>query len=345
MARYPFTHLAGLLALLIGHTAQGAEFCASSTDALQLALDSAAASPEADRIMLESGTITAPTTGFSYLATDYEAGDLTIIGGFDIGCISRPSGSKTILDGSTSLSATAMTLVAPAASVLIQHIRFHSHPHRGSFFNHALSVTVDDGMVRIEANEFRFNSGTQGTAIFADSERGSIYVIDNVFADNLGSNDNSTVQMGSFAPMFGEALECVARNNTFLNNTAGLRLAHCETAVVDNNVIRGSTSWNLWLANYWERTIGIEWNAVPDLSVIWGPPLRLTVQGNVFADPGIGAADGWLPSAASPVINAGNPSLQLDNPTDFYDNPRIDGGRVDIGAVEFQVTLMRDGFE
>ena len=57
-------------------------------------------------------------------------------------------------------------------------------------------------------------------------------------------------------------------------------------------------------------------------------------NGNIEADPLLDPC--FTPTAGSPVINAGDPAYAGPDATDFLGNPRLQGGRVDMGAVEVQ---------
>jgi hypothetical protein len=122
-------------------------------------------------------------------------------------------------------------------------------------------------------------------------------------------------------------------NNTFYGNTV---------ALVVRPMMSTSVSWenNLFANNLITYVNWLNWNpGNADYNLYFGggagPGVHVIKSDPLFVNPSVG---NYTLEPASPAINAGDPGTPTDvaGAVDFAGNPRIAGGRVDIGAYEVQ---------
>jgi hypothetical protein len=181
----------------------------------------------------------------------------------------------------------------------------------------------------------------------------------NVIIENniISTEEGIGIYMSGQSFSFG-GVEGIIRNNTLITNSgwAGINYSgHHSTPVVTNNIIYGF-EYGICLA----RTIGLEektariyYNNVygnQENYHIGDPPtpLDLTgVNGNVSVDPVfVDYENGDLHlQDNSPCINAGDPDyIPEPGETELDGKPRVIGGRIDMGAYEFnQVPVANAG--
>jgi len=160
-------------------------------------------------------------------------------------------------------------------------------------------------------------------------------------------NDNSTgLEGGGLCWCHGPIINCIINGNTA--GHAGGGLDHCNGPII-NCIINGNTAGNagggLDYCNgpiinciIWANTGSqVDSSVTPTYSCIqdW----TSGGEGNITTDPcfvDVDSNDLHL-RPNSPCINAGDPNYVLDPnyPTDLDGNPRVIGGRIDMGAYEY----------
>lgn len=337
-----------LLCLSSASLAHAASFCVQTAGAMQAALDAAAASPEADIINVRSSGLVAPAQGFSYLPNNTPSNDLTIRGGYDPFCLTRSPGAKAIVDATGVTANQALRIQAQAATISISHMTFVNMPDNGDLeANAAVSINDLQGDVQIEASAFLLNDGIAGSALRVYAPGGMVRLLDNIFADN--HTRQWAVSIEGF-PLPAGAVECEITNNTVTRNTSnddgGLGLIYCNPAEVRNNVLWGNSGYDLGLEGDADNSSYLlAYNDIHHFSI--GPATPVTQADTTDADPlFVGGAYVYYPPPGSPLIDAGDPSTQIaNNPFDYYENPRIQGGVIDLGAVEKKLAVFANGFE
>ena len=178
-----------------------------------------------------------------------------------------------------------------------------------------------------------------GVGIQALAEPGMPAAHDVTIRNNIVENCNQGIVIGTwYSSTDGSTVYNInVFNNTFYGNTNGVVIRPMTSATVTwennlfaNNLISysnalnlnpGSMNYNLYFNLYFAGDVG------PETNPISSDPLF----NNEFA------GDFTLQSI-SPAVNAGDPATSTDlaGSVDFAGNPRILGGRVDVGAYEMQ---------
>ena len=129
----------------------------------------------------------------------------------------------------------------------------------------------------------------------------------------------------------GTLTNCTVYANTALNNGGGVYLASLANCIVwgntapQNPAVYASSSTPC-LHSCLDQTLSGVYHV-----------------GNIAANPLFVSASDWHLQAGSPCINAGTNDLAVGE-TDFYGDPRIVGGTVDMGASEYQAAAPTTGY-
>jgi hypothetical protein len=192
----------------------------------------------------------------------------------------------------------------------------------------------------IANNRFYFNKSVTG-ALYESSQNSLIY--NNIIANNMGSG----ASVGGWSTSTTRLI-----NNTIVNNLAwsymGCGYTYWSIHIrMRNNIVYGNESVN-------PSDIPIQmyngWNQLPVSSTYSCNPDDYPGEGNItdnplFVNPTIGAGPSynamladWSLLDISPCVNTGTPDTTgLSIPHyDLHGNPRIFGGRIDMGAYENQ---------
>lgn len=187
----------------------------------------------------------------------------------------------------------------------------------------------------INLRDCLFYSGGSGDGGIFISPNGNLTAVNCVFGDVFGrGNSISFWNRSIVAYGLAQLSHCTVLGNpaiTSISDKANVTLRHCILSPLERfdggKIV--SNGYNL---------VDMEESALPYSSG--------NMEGNLYGDPGLipvfddrGLLAGVALSALSPAINAGDPeffpwdvtpSLQ----TDAYGNPRVVGGRIDMGATE-----------
>jgi hypothetical protein len=199
-----------------------------------------------------------------------------------------------------------------------------------------------------------------GIHIFANPASPNVVVRNNMIADNIANGAGLPVRGGEGGGVFycgnGQVL-----NNTFLRNAS---LYEGTNSSASNN--GGPLYWeygkrlsvpNAILNNVFsEMNVGIVIGVMQTNALVIGhnifsgtnaalfvtPASYFNASSNVIADPMLSEIDGMpIPLPGSPCIDAGDNSVASANDADLAGNPRISGGTVDIGAIEYRNSELR----
>lgn len=335
--------------LLANASAHAAGFCVDTPEKMQQALDTAAASPEADVITIRTVGLATPPLGFSYVTGTDEPRDLTIRGGYGPFCLARGKGAKSTIDAAAVTVAEGLKIEAANSVIRLSNLVFINMPDNGDLErNSAVSINNVLGEVDVEASAFILNAGVSGSALSVYAPGGMVRLADNIIADN--QTRNHAVAVAGFGSIDG-SVECEVVNNTVTRNhtvsmIGGMYLAHCAPGVLSNNVLWGNDGADLAVEGA-AGTANYEMRYNDHGGYFAFPEDSVTEIESIDANPGylIGTYN-YDPQPNSPIINAGDPATSIAaNPLDYHENPRINDGIVDLGAVEKNFTILRDGFE
>jgi hypothetical protein len=196
------------------------------------------------------------------------------------------------------------------------------------------AIYVDGGNTSvIERNSVRNSEW----AIEALAEPGNPYAYGLIIRDNIAySNQQAGIMLGNwYSSTNGSVLyDVTVSNNTLYHNAYGFVIKPYTSASIvwENNLLMNNTTsisngdnWPVGTMNY---NLYYGEAAGPDINQVDANPLFV----NATASP-----PNFALTSGSPAINAGNPAFVAGSgEADFISNPRVVGGRVDIGAYEFQ---------
>src|SRR5690606_22083763 len=223
--------------------------------------------------------------------------------------------------------------------------------HGGGLLVFAPAADVD---VRVDRCAFIGNEGRYGSATRIDSD-GRVQIRSSLVLGNTATNGNAAVFISNDSEAGVYLINNSVIDNDAVDGFGGvyLNMQSPGQALLVNNVLWGNTSYNLsgsGGADFYLHNNDIE------------PPISIAAFediGNIEATPAYaGGALGYAPAPGSPLIDAGRirgaiqpVPVPFDNDwgtgnLDFYGEPRVQGGKIDIGAFEATPTLLfDDGFE
>jgi hypothetical protein len=340
------------LAAMGSHRAsQAATFCVSTEAALHAALTTAASNGQHDLIKLVEGTYRSSSGGFSYVSS--QPHDLSLVGGWEVGCFLRTGSLSTMSDDSQGSGARVLDIDAGDSAVIVDSLRIVSGNPPNLTRGGGLRVQTGAGDITIDRSFFGSNTAASNGAVYARADHGDIRARNNLIAFN---NQLS----GAALALVALDGNIYATGNTVYGNSssvdddvsAGLSVSvnaadASKRAYIVNNMLRnydsGNPDFEAFGAHYRYH------NAIFTLLTAGDPPIE--VVNDTLADPGLclfGPSCGgtYAPLNDSPLLNAGvnipfGGALSLD----VYGNPRIVGTMVDIGAVENIDACFASGFE
>ncbi len=227
-------------------------------------------------------------------------------------------------------------------------------------------IYIDGGKNIIVENNTSYHNG-YGIEVGCENKgktTDAIIIRNNVFYDN----QICAVALGGFAYPggSGKVINSSIKNNTCYFNdysksgNGELYLSYSENSVIENNIFYTTVKNSLAYAELTQPGLIFNYNTIycpggtTNLSVDWNGNSYTgytafvtgtsTNTNSVFDNPQFTTANITNPDfhllTNSPSKNAGNPSYVVANgETDFYNQLRIEGGRIDMGADEFGTTL------
>lgn len=340
------------LILGISSHARAAVVCVNNAADLQTNLTTAGSNGQSNTIKIVAGTyLQSSGNGFSYSQTGNF--NLTIEGGFDGTCsMQTPKAVLTKLDGQSQLPVMVISNAAgTTGNVTIRYLTFQN----GRVLNAypaGLSVSPFSsgwsGDLRVENCLFRDNLASNPTnayVVYAGSNSGNVYFLDNAIVDNIVSPGFGAVLIyggGTTLPY-----SAFANNNTFANNTT------TDSHTAAGLVLSGSAAFSLANNIVWDGSLSdmnnFSTNAVflnNDIDSFGQTPLTGST-GNINLDPlFIDYFNNRHVQDASPTHNSGDPSPPgTVRSIDLDGNPRTINGLIDMGAYELQDVIFANGFE
>jgi hypothetical protein len=328
-----------LACVVLGRPAQAAEFCANTPATFQAALTAAQGNGQSSNVIkVVEGTYNL-TSGLTYIIGTTSS--LFLVGGYSAGCASY-TGGMTQLNGQNAVR--PLRIVASQTDVLVQGFDFAaglSTNNRGG----GLSISSNLGDILVERNSFYGNRADDFAGALFVSTGGVVTVSNNLFFGN------SAADVGA-AELFSNSPESYVTNNTVSANSAdtasavgGLILTGATHYNVSNNIVWNNNANGA--IDFRSNTIHLRLNN--DIGSSAGVTPDAASTGNLSVVPVYESCGFLCISFAlvgdSPLVNAGrmNPPGGLTN-FDVLGRPRVVGGIVDIGAVEYR-PLFESGFE
>jgi hypothetical protein len=341
--------LAAIAALLGMATSARAEvFCVESVAQFQSALATAESNGVADRLLLAKPQFTAPADGFHY-SNPAPGESLSVEGGYGPQCFPPAPGAKSIIAGENVTSAGALAIEANGAEIVVQDLVFTNFtaPDDGSS---ALNIDGDELTAIVQRNGAFLNEGALRSAISIIGANGAVIFRDNVIAGNRA--DGFVVLIRGRDAVPGQEMQaCIVSNNTYASNladtangSAAFRIYGCATTIVASNIFWGNPGFDL-IVDAYTMPLRLIANDVEDIVFDFGSPIE--ESGTLHVDPEfeVGLLNFALKST-SPLIDKGDPDEgAFGMLSDYLGLPRISGHAVDIGAIERQTDVFRDGFE
>jgi hypothetical protein len=331
-----------VLTLAPADDAKADTWCAGNSGELFNALLGSALNSEADVIRLEAGTyVSGSPDGFEANPNDR---DLEISGGWSAGCLFRPTGSRSTIDGEYQrLGLRIHGDLGLPATVRVAHMSFirGASDEAGGLSINAIG-TAD---MHVEVENCRFHDNHldgqneytgAGLRINADT----VSVLGNVFTDNDAEIAGGAV-----------AISCFGALGAFTNNTVTGNTAAFGTATDRGGAsLHGNCLWEvanniLWGNDGYDLSIGDDEAVLRnnDLDDLNGVPADSS--GNMNVNPQFVSSGILRLRRSSPLIDAGLNETLLGLPLRSFDGgPREVGPCIDIGAYELDM-LFNNGFD
>ena len=279
-------------------------------------------------------------TSLSLRGTGFGASQLLSLGGgtadgVDVN-LDAPGTAGVALFGSGTVKNSSVTVTGDADATALEF-------ETGPSIVQDTTLTGPEGLVsggvtimqRVGVSASNFGARCQSTCVFEDS----------LISMSSGSSE------GLLIDCLGGTVDLTGANLTIVGPASASVAARCAGggtahAAIDSSILRGAVLHTLQ-ASTTGGTSHAEIDPTydeydPSASSVSGPGATITGPGadSINADPlfiDAAAGDYRIPFN-SPAVNAGNPAVLglLDSTTDLAGQPRIVGGRRDIGALEYQ---------
>jgi hypothetical protein len=346
-----------LLALFAtSSSTSAAVFCVDTVPELRGAIATVTgASGAANEIRIESGTydVAAGASGAYSLSLTMSSAPLQITGGWNDGCNSRSfMATETILDGGDAVRIMTITaLTSQSAELLVDGISFRNGLSTSGTAASCLSVGTDveaDANIQLDRNIFSFctSSGSgSGPALEVIARNSTVAVRSSVFRDNLSSQGAVMLRgLGGATIQFNGNTVAYNRSPP-AGGPAGVQTSSTGTNTL---FLIGNILYANGVAGAFDLFVGLDDVVFANSNVIGqlGGDLEDLVQTQgLTGDPGFVFPTDLRLLPNSIARNSGNNGGSGGHPQrDVFGNPRIQGGRIDRGALEFS-ELFTNGFE
>lgn len=327
-----------------------ADYCVSTANGLQNALNAAAASAANDTLRLVEGTYQS-TSPQGFRVQLGETGNLTISGGWLSGCLLPLRNRRSTIDGQ--LARPGMVLLGGFDSgglLRIERLNFINGRGQGEYIAGGLTANPYLGAgldIEIENCRFFNNTADHESAGFGGGlnsvAQGTMLVRNNLFLLNHADTAGGAASLNCGSSVAGFI------NNTVVDNTAVVGAAHNIGGVrldgsgcvweVASNILWGNEGRDLSLHN---PGAALRYNDLDDLG---GDDAPATSTGNVNVNPQFVSDTNLRLRRSSPLVDAGFNEPMTGLSALAYDGgPRLVGPHVDIGAYELDV-LFADDFD
>lgn len=256
--------------------------------------------PAANKTILDGDGISS-VLNVQYLSAPVAFDGLTIQNGVDSGVLNFADGvtiSNNVITGNTSRSSGGGILTFGESTRITRNLIAHnSAGYRGG------GISISAGSVTVDNNVMDANEAGYGSGVDTYTSSG-VTLVNNTIVNGEGANGAVWLERG----------DATLANNIVFGNGSGVYASadRPPTATLIKNIVFGNSG-----------------PAYKDVEP--GP-------GDIQADPLFqgGAGSAYIPGPGSPALNAGS-GASVVGTLDFLGNPRIQGGAVDIGAIEVGV--------
>jgi hypothetical protein len=329
------------LTLLAGDPAGAAQFCVADGNALQAALTTASTNGQDDDIRLRGGVYSRVSAANAFTYSSAENFDLTVSGGWNSVCNNFFHDTNTsILDGGDARRVMQLVNTGTGSAVThsVSRLVFQNGLANGDGGGLQIGGFALNGVEMLVRNStFVANVASTFGGGLSASGNGPMRINNSLFLVN-----EAGIAFGAAALTSNDGVAYVV-NNTILGNDApsvgGLRYAGSSQLELANNILWANSDLDLIVQvaahNRYHNNIGTLSAPVPGVLI-----------GEIYTapefQPGLLNFD---PRPGGALFNGGDPAppggLAL---RDLLGRPRVDAGRVDIGAYEAEV-LFYDGFD
>lgn len=359
----------GAMTLAAAPAAYSATFCVNTTQELQDALAIAESNGANDVIRIKTGTYTYTfpfvTNAFAYQTQ--EDFDITLEGGWagsGAACSRRvPNPASTVLSGSDGKRVLSITgSNNSSGDIIVERLTIRNGAVNaegaGMWLGGNYGSNGFSGDIVVERVYFDDNSAEEAAGLFIRTN-GGVRVRNSVFRGN--SCETNACAAGIYAFSFDSTqIRTVFSNNTIFGNvctaqagptciTGGVLvqgLGLMPRAAMFNNAFALNDGNDVELQS--GSNVDVYYN---NINVLAGTPA--SNFGNLnFINPGFVSPtldDDFRLKPTSPMRNAGYDGFLIGLPpysaTDYAGLPRVQEGRIDIGAHEFSERIFEDGFD
>ncbi len=349
-------HLVAAL-LIVSAPVLAENYCVDSSAEILSAIASASSSPGPSEVRIVQGVydFTAPSPGAAAIITSDNTG-LKIVGGYAPGCSGAPATLNPELTllrvGNTGRLLDMVFFPSAAGDIEISRLGLRQGTSNSATLGGCLNIEGDVGAsitVRLSHLGFRLCGNTVGgnAALRVLGRDLRLELVNSVFADNF----SQAGVIGLTAS--GNSIFYVTNNTIAFNGRSGAPSGPAGMQItnpagngffwITNNLIYGNGGASDTDILYSASAIGVVGSNIIGRSN--PPPAGIAGTGNSTANPLLASSVNLRLPANSPARNVGNNSAAGGLPTlDFDGNTRLQGGRVDLGAFEFE-ELFANGFE
>ena len=351
-------YLVAMHALALGSTATAAEFCVTTAAQFQQALMMAGNNGQADTIKIETGTYASTGGAVAFAYNTGENFSLIVQGGWvsnpPVLCARQlPVPTATILSGSDvrqvlKITGATGTIGGLSLSNLTLRDGMTSQTGAGLEIGGGGGFTGNVLVYRVIVER---NVSTQfggGMKVYTE---GIANIRNNLFLLNRCTVSNCAIS-ATVNATDPTAVRAFFGNNTIVGNqctsgssctATGARFGGSARAVFYNNVFAANSNGDIDLLSLGSGSVDLYYNNYVSLT---GTAPSSTVGNIAFANPQFVdlLGEDFRPTLGSPMRNAGTDQFVLQA-TDLAGEPRINEGRVDIGAYENSDRIFADAFE